>query len=69
MSGAVPGTVVTVKFSMGAGCTLTLTATGNLYKESGDLTNVSNNTNIMNFLYVGKNELGNDETRFNISQV
>lgn len=68
---AVPGTVVRMKWAFGAGKSLTITAPGGsvAYLDSGDLGRVASATNVLSLLYVGKNEAGNHEVSYTISQV
>ena len=67
---AVIGNVVRIKWTYGAGRALTITGSGTstIVKESGDLTQVSNNTNSIYFIYMGKNDLGKDEVAFTLKQ-
>lgn len=69
-TGAVPGTILRLKFTFGAGTTLTITAGAGhtVLKESGDLTNCQNNTNLLTMLYAGINELGLPEVSYVLSQ-
>lgn len=70
-TGAVPGTVIRLKFNFGAGISLSIIipSGSNIYLESGDPNNAENNLNIMYFLYAGINELDQPEVSYNISQV
>lgn len=70
LTGAIPGTVITLKWTFASTETLTVTAgTGQtVLKESGELALAANNTNIMSILFVGLNELGEQEIRYVLSQ-
>lgn len=67
---AVVGNVVRLKWTYAAGRVLTITRsqTSTIVKESGDLTQVSNNTNSIYFIYMGKNDLGRDEVAYTLKQ-
>lgn len=67
---AIPGTVVTMKWTFGGSETLSIppTAGQTIYVESGDQAEVGNNTNILTMLYAGVNEAGNYEVRLVLSQ-
>lgn len=69
-TGAIPGTVIRLKWTYGSGRTLTVTGTGGqtILKDGGDITAVASNINVMYFLYAGKNSAGNDEVSYSISQ-
>lgn len=69
-TGAVAGTIVRLKWTFGAGQSITITAGigQTILKESGDLTNVQNNINLLTFLYAGLNELGLPEVSYVLSQ-
>lgn len=71
MANAVPGTVVTIKFTFIAGQTITIAVPSGAiaYLESGTLSSAASNINTMYFLYVGVDELNLQEIRYNISQV
>ena len=71
LTNALPGTVVRLKFAFGAGQTVTVTAPGGctVIKDGGNLASAASNTNIMYFLYAGKNSAGNDEISYTIKQV
>lgn len=68
---AVPGTNIYFKWTFGAGLTLTIVAPGGsiAYLQSGDLSRVASAVNILSFLYAGKNESGDDEVSYTLSQV
>lgn len=65
-----PGAVVRLKWTWGAGRTLTITggAGQTILKESGDLSLASSNTNLLTMLYAGINEAGNHEVSYVFSQ-
>lgn len=67
---AVPGTVVRLKWIYGAGRQLTIQqpAVGVVLKDSGNLANVSNNTNVIYFLYVGLNASDVHEVSYTLKQ-
>ena len=66
---ALPGTVVRVKWAYGAGRTLAInTAGATVLRESGDLGQVANNTNVIYFLYVGRNSNGAHEVSYTLKQ-
>lgn len=66
---ALPGTVVRIKWLYGAGRTLAINSPGTtVLKESGDLGQVANNTNIIYFLYVGRNSNGSHEVSYTLKQ-
>jgi len=68
--GAVPGTVVRLKWTWGAalGLTVTAPAGSTVIKDNGDLTQAANNTNIMYCLYCGLNAAGNPEVSYSFIQ-
>jgi len=68
---AVPGTVVRLKWSYGSSLSLTInTPTGSsIIKDSGVLANVSPANNLLYIIYLGKNELGNNEVSYTLKQV
>lgn len=70
LTNALPGTVVRLKWTYGAGRLITFTIPPNvtLIKDSGNLT-VANSTNLLYFLYVGTNAAGDHEISYNIKQV
>lgn len=67
---AVPGTVVTMKWTFATSLTLSIPpASGqSILLESGDQTNVGDNINILTMLYAGLNENNNPEVRIVLSQ-
>jgi len=71
MTNAVPGTVVRIKWTYGAGRTLSISpGIGvNVVKDSGSISSVASNTNILYATYVGKNSTGDDEISYTIKQV
>lgn len=70
LTGAIPGTVVTLKWTFASTETLSFpgAAGQDIFLESGDQTNVGNNINILTILYAGINESGNAEIRLSLSQ-
>lgn len=66
---AIPGAVVRLKWTWGAGLNLSISGVGNYYQEGGDITRCAGHTNTMYLTYLGKNESGNDEVGYSISQV
>lgn len=68
---AVVGCVVRLKWTWGSGLALTVTPPGSsvAYEEGGDITRAASSTNTMYFTYLGKNESGDDEVGYSISQV
>jgi len=68
---AIPGNVVRLKWSYGSSLTLTInTPTGSsIIKDSGTLANVSPANNLLYMIYLGKNELGNNEVSYTLKQV
>ena len=68
---AVPGVVVRLKWTFGAGLSLTVTGgTGQtLVKDGGDPNQVSNANNLFYAVYLGKNGSGNDEVSYTLKQV
>lgn len=71
MTNAVPGTVVTMMFTFGAGQSVTISgAAGTVwYLESGTLSSAASNVNTMYFVYVGVDITDLQQIRYNISQV
>lgn len=69
-TGAIPGTVVTLKWTFASTESLSIppTAGQSILLESGDQSNVANNTNLLYILYAGINEVGLPEVRINLSQ-
>jgi hypothetical protein len=69
-AGAVPGVIQRLKFTFGSGITLTITAGAGqtILKESGQLSNAQNNTNLLTMIYAGINELGLPEVSYVLSQ-
>lgn len=67
---AVPGAVVRMKWIFGSGRTLTINqpANGVVLQDGGNLANVSNNTNVIYFLYVGLNATGVHEVSYTLKQ-
>lgn len=67
---AVPGTVVRMKWTFGAGRTLTIQqpANGVVLQDSGNLANVANNVNLIYFLYAGLNASGVHEVSYTLKQ-
>lgn len=67
---AVPGAVVRMKWSFGAGLTLTVNqpAGSTVIKDSGNLASVASANNLLYFIYLGKNESGNDEVSYTLKQ-
>jgi hypothetical protein len=67
---AVPGSVVRLKWTYGAGLTLTINtpAGSTIIKDSGNLANVASANNLLYFIYLGKNESGNDEVSYTLKQ-
>jgi hypothetical protein len=70
MTGAVPGTVITLKWTFASSLTLSIPPTTGqtILLESGDQTNVGTNINILTMLYAGINDVGNPEIRIVLSQ-
>lgn len=70
LTNAIPGAVQRLKWTFGAGRALTITPGSGqtLVKDSGDLTLVASNTNVLYMIYVGKNDLGNDEISYVLTQ-
>lgn len=69
-TGAIPGTVVTMKWTFASSETLSIppAAGQTIYMESGDQSNVGSNINLMTMLYAGVNEIGQPEVRIVLSQ-
>lgn len=67
---AVPGSVVRMKWTYGAGLTLTINtpAGATIIKDSGNLAAVASANNLLYFVYLGKNESGNDEVSYTLKQ-
>jgi hypothetical protein len=67
---AVPGTVVRMKWTFGAGLTLTINVPGGgtIIRDSGTLANVASANNLLYFIYLGKNEAGNNEVSYTLKQ-
>lgn len=67
---AVPGTVVRMKWTFGAGRTLTIQqpANGVVLQDSGNLANVASSTNLIYFLYAGLNASGVHEVSYTLKQ-
>lgn len=70
-TGAVPGTVIRVKFTFPAATTINVNQPGGTvaYLESGTMSSAAGRTNIMYFLYAGLNELNENEVSYNITQI
>jgi hypothetical protein len=70
VTGAVPGTVVRLKWTWGAALGLTIaTPPGySVIKDNGDLTQAPNNTNILYCLYCGLNAAGLPEISYSFIQ-
>lgn len=70
MTGAIPGTVITLFFAMGPNILAVNPPSGVVaYIESGNLSSAGGNTNTMYFLYAGVDGSANKQIRYNISQV
>jgi hypothetical protein len=75
LTNAIPGTVVTLKWTFTSSSTLYIqgsasgTPTSSYYLESGTIPSGTTGTFIMYFIYVGLNASGINEVRYNISQV
>jgi hypothetical protein len=69
-TGAIPGTVVRLKWAYGAGRALSVVAGSGqtVIKDSGNLANVASATNVLYMIYLGKNEAGNDEVSYTLIQ-
>lgn len=67
---AVPGVVVRMKWTYGAGRTLTINQPndGVVLQDSGNLANVANNVNVIYFLYAGLNASGVHEVSYTLKQ-
>lgn len=67
---AVPGTVVRMKWTFGAGRTLTIQqpANGVVLQDSGNLAAVASSTNLIYFLYAGLNASGVHEVSYTLKQ-
>jgi len=67
---AVPGVVVRMKWTFGAGLTLTVnTPSGStIIRDSGNLAAVASANNLLYLIYLGKNEIGNDEVSYTLKQ-
>lgn len=70
LTGAIPGTVISLEWTFASTETLTVTQGSGqkVWKESGLLSLVANNTNIMTIIYVGLNASGLQEIRYVLSQ-
>lgn len=68
---AVPGAVVRLKWTFSGAETLTITAGAGqtIIKDSGNLAAVGSSNNLLYFVYLGKNESGNDEVSYTLKQV
>lgn len=67
---AVVGSVVRLKWTYGVGRTLTIDtpAGATILKDSGNLANVSDNTNLLYAIYLGLNAAGNHEVSYTLKQ-
>ena len=67
---AVAGTVVRLKWTYGAGKTLTINtpAGSSIIRDSGNLAAVASANNLFYCIYLGKNELGYDEVSYTLKQ-
>jgi hypothetical protein len=67
---AVPGTVLRMKWTFGAGLTLTINTPANstIIRDSGNLAAVASANNLLYFIYLGKNEIGYDEVSYTLKQ-
>jgi hypothetical protein len=67
---AIPGTVVRVKFTLGAGAlTVSQPSGSTVVKDSGTLASATNANNLLYFMYCGKNSAGNDEVSYILKQI
>lgn len=68
---AVPGTVVRLKWAYGAGRAITISTPSGaaIVKDFGTLASVASSTNLLYFLYVGKNASGDNEVSYSLKQV
>jgi len=67
---AVPGTVVRMKFTLGAtGLTMTQPSGCTLIKDSGTIASATSATSLLYILYCGKNTAGNDEVSYVLKQI
>lgn len=67
---AVPGTVVRMKWGFGAGLTLAVNqpAGSTIIRDSGNLASVASANNLLYFVFLGKNEAGNNEVSYTLKQ-
>ena len=67
---AVPGTVVRLKWTYGAGRALTITAPSEstVIKDGGNLSAVASANNLLYCIYLGRNESGNHEVSYTLKQ-
>ncbi|HXR84329.1 MAG TPA: hypothetical protein VN722_08475 [Hanamia sp.] len=67
---AVPGAVQRLKWTFGAGLTLTInTPSGaTIIRDSGNLAGVASANNLLYLVYLGKNDIGNDEVSYTLKQ-
>jgi hypothetical protein len=67
---AVPGTVVRMKFTLGAtGLTMTQPSGCTLIKDSGTIASATSATSLLYIMYCGKNTAGNDEVSYVLKQI
>lgn len=68
---ATTGCVVRLKWAWGSGRSLTIIPPGGsvAYEEGGDIGRAASHTNSMYFIYLGKNDDGDDEVGYSISQI
>lgn len=69
-TGAIPGNCVRMKFTAGAGFTMTVNAGANqtIIKDSGNLSSAASANNLLYAIYLGKNEQGYDEVSYILKQ-
>lgn len=67
---AVPGSVVRLKWTFGAGLTLTINTPGGatIIRDSGNLAAVASANNLLYFIYLGVNDAGNNEVSYTLKQ-
>lgn len=67
---AVPGTVVRMKFTLGAtGLTMNQPTGCTLVKDSGTIASATSANNLLYIMYCGKNNAGNDEVSYVLKQI